>query len=160
MPKLTIDLVPKTCWYANVRSNVTVDKWYNIRKKCAEKAGHVCEVCGDVGTNQGYGHKVECHEVWEYNKGIQKLVGLVSLCPLCHKAKHIGLAELNGEYMLVLNHIQKVNKMSLKQASEFVAEAFQLWDEQSKYDWELDITYLDTYLNQNNYNDFLSQFKG
>lgn len=32
--KLTIELVPTTAFYSNVRSNVTSCQWNKIRKKC------------------------------------------------------------------------------------------------------------------------------
>ena len=82
--KLTIELVPKTSWYSNVRSNVSKNEWDIIRKKSYEHAGHVCEICGDIGTNQGVKHNVECHEIWDYNDETneQTLGGLISLCPI------------------------------------------------------------------------------
>lgn len=96
--KLTIELVPSTDFYSNVRSNVTQKEWDVIRKKSYERASNKCEICGDAGTNQGVKHKVECHEIWEYNdeSHIQKLIGLISLCPNCHKTKHAGLAQIKG----------------------------------------------------------------
>ena len=66
--KLTIELVPQTSWYTNVRSNVSKEQWDVIRKKCYAQANNVCEICGDTGKNQGYKHNVECHEIWEYNE--------------------------------------------------------------------------------------------
>jgi len=82
--KLTIELVPSTAWYSNVRSNVSKEVWDIIRKKSYAKANYKCEVCGDVGTNQGVGHKVECHEIWHYDDDshTQTLTGLISLCPI------------------------------------------------------------------------------
>jgi 5-methylcytosine-specific restriction endonuclease McrA len=51
---LTIELVPKTAWYTNVRSNVSKKEWDRIRKKSYQNAGHVCEICGDTGLNQNH----------------------------------------------------------------------------------------------------------
>lgn len=42
--KLTIELVPSTAWYSNVRSNVTQAEWDVLRKECYKKAGYVCEI--------------------------------------------------------------------------------------------------------------------
>ena len=61
--KLTIELVPSTAWYSNVRSNVTSSQWDVLRKECYKNAGYKCEVCGGKGPK----HPVECHEIWEYN---------------------------------------------------------------------------------------------
>ena len=80
--KLTIELVPRMCWYSNVRTNVTREKWDIIRKECYRKSNYKCEICGDKGTT----HPVECHEIWEYDdvNYVQKLIGFIALCPNCH----------------------------------------------------------------------------
>lgn len=145
--KLTIELVPKTCWYTNVRSNVTKSEWDSLRNLCYDRANHVCQVCGDTGKNQGYKHNVECHEIWDYddiNKK-QTLTGLIALCPYCHKCKHPGLAQINNELNIVINQLIKVNNMSEKQATKFLEDAFDIWSQRSKYEWELDITLINDY---------------
>jgi hypothetical protein len=146
--KLTIELVPKTCWYSNVRSNVTKNEWDIIRKKSYELANNQCEICGDVGKNQGVNHNVECHEIWEYDdlNKIQKLIGLISLCPYCHKTKHAGLAQMNGEENIVINQLIKVNNITRKDAIDYINDSFTIWRERSKHEWTLDISVLNQYL--------------
>lgn len=51
--KLTIELVPGTSFFNNVRSAVTTSEWNVIKKKCYKKAGYKCEICGDIEINQG-----------------------------------------------------------------------------------------------------------
>jgi len=81
-PKLTIELIPSTSFYTNVRSILPTKDWDRLRKESYIKANFKCQICGDVGTNQGYRHKLECHEIWVYQKdGVQLLKELVSLCP-------------------------------------------------------------------------------
>lgn len=146
--KLTIELVPKTAWLTNVRSKVSQTEWDKIRKKCYKAAGYKCEVCGDVGMNQDVGHAVECHEIWYYddeNKR-QVLTGLVALCPYCHKTKHAGLASIKGELHIVVKQLKKVNLMSDEEAKRYIDESFALWRERSKYEWFIDISYLQKYL--------------
>lgn len=142
--KLTIELVPKSCWYSNVRSNVTKAEWDKIRKKSYEAAGHKCEICGDTGRNQGFNHNVECHEIWHYDDESKKqtLVGMVSLCPRCHEVKHIGLAQIKGRFDLAVEQLMKVNNISKKEALNYINESFAIWSKRSRYKWELDITYL------------------
>jgi hypothetical protein len=146
--KLTIELVPKTCWYSNVRSNVTKNEWDIIRKKSYELANNQCEICGDVGKNQGVNHNVECHEIWEYDdlNKIQKLIGLISLCPYCHKTKHAGLAQMNGEENIVINQLIKVNNITRKDAIDYINDSFTIWRERSKHEWTLNISVLNQYL--------------
>jgi len=142
---LTIELIPSSSFYNNVRSNVTKAQWDKIRKKSYEKAGHKCEVCKDKGTNQGFRHNVECHEIWEYNDKAKKqtLTGMVSLCPRCHEVKHIGLAQIKGRFDLAVEQLMKVNDISLQEAHEYINSSFEVWSKRSEHDWELDIAYLD-----------------
>lgn len=146
--KLTIELVPSTAWYTNVRSNTTQAEWDTIRKKSYKKAGSKCEICGDVGQNQGVRHSVECHEIWEYDDAEHKqtLVGLVSLCPYCHKVKHPGLAQMKGEGDIVIAQLMKVNEITKEEASDYLSESFAIWRERSNYEWELDISYIEKFL--------------
>ncbi len=146
-PLLTIELVPKTSWYANLRSNVNKEEWDIIRKKCYTNANHKCEICGDTGKNQGFKHNVECHEIWKYdNKSKnQILIGLISLCPYCHKTKHVGLAQLNGEEEIVIKQLMKINNMTRDIAKEYIKKSFEIWEKRSKFDWNLNIDYLEKY---------------
>jgi 5-methylcytosine-specific restriction endonuclease McrA len=146
--KLTIELVPRTCWYSNVRSNVTKNEWDVIRKKSYEHANHVCEICGDVGTNQGVRHNVECHEIWDYNDETkeQTLLGLISLCPYCHKSKHVGLAQMNGELHIVVNQLMKVNDITEDEALNYINKSFDIWSKRSNFEWKLNTDYLKEYI--------------
>ena len=149
--KLTIELIPSSSWYDNVRSNVSEQQWNEIRKKSYTEANHVCEICGDNGLNQGYGHKVECHEIWEFdeNNKIQKLTGFISLCPMCHMVKHIGLANKRGHMDVAIKHLINVNNINKKKANELINGAFSLWKERSKTKWTVDILFIDKYLSPN-----------
>lgn len=143
--KLTIELVPETAWFSNVRSEVSKSTWDRIRRKCYKEAGYVCEICGGKGPK----HPVECHEIWEYNDDTYKqiLKGLISLCPNCHKVKHPGLAQIKGETDIVINQLMKVNNIPKTKAINYINESFNVWEERSKHEWECDISYLDEYLN-------------
>lgn len=150
--KLTIELVPSTAWYTNVRSNVTKEEWDTIRKKCYRLANDVCEICGDTSKNQGKLYNLECHEIWDYNdeKKIQTLTGLIGLCNYCHTVKHPGLAGVQGRSNIVIEQLIKVNKMSEGETEDYINEAFSIWKERSDHKWELDITYLKEYMNAEN----------
>ena len=138
--KLTIELVPQTSWYSNVRSNVTSSEWDVLRRGSYKKAGYKCEICSGVGPK----HPVECHEIWEYDDEAltQTLTGLVSLCPSCHQVKHIGLARIKGNYPKALKHLSEVNGITEEEAHEYVEECFKIWKERSKNKYTIDITIL------------------
>ena len=88
--KLGINLIPKSSWYKNLRSEFSKKRWDVLRKECYKKANYICEACGGKGDKW----PVECHEVWDFSKiGIQKLIRLIALCPLCHKCQHPGCTE-------------------------------------------------------------------
>jgi len=143
MIKLTSELVPKTAWYSNVRSNVPRSEWDIIRQRVYAAAGHICEVCGGVGKN----HPVECHEVWDYNDktNIQKLVRMIALCPACHSVKHLGRARAVGIYHLAMEQLMKVNGWNREEAIEYATGVFVEWKERSKHQWKINLDILKSY---------------
>ncbi len=138
-PRLTIELVPETAWYANLRKMLPPDIWDLLRKAVYEKAGHRCEICDGVGPK----HPVECHEVWSWthrrvtnsSHGGQRLERVQALCPACHEVKHFGFAETRGRGDKALVHLMKVNGWKKKEAQEYVAKAFRTWEKNSSIEW-------------------------
>lgn len=138
--KLKIELVPKTCWYSNLRKILPKGEWDKIRREVYKKANHKCEICG--AGNQ----KLNCHEIWGYDdkKNIQKLKGFQSLCTNCHWIKHFGLAGIKsneGELDMVKlkNHFQEINRISSEEFEKHVEEAFKIWVIRSKKEWVTDL---------------------
>jgi hypothetical protein len=142
--KLTVELIPKTCAASNIRTLIPTKYWNVLRKTSYKNAGFKCEICGGKGTDQGYKHDLECHEVWEYKVKlrVQKLVKLVSLCPLCHQAKHIGRAKYIGKLDEVTKHMKKVNGITKRRLDEYLEEQFTQYAEYSRIRWKLDLSYL------------------
>lgn len=143
--KLTIELVPETCFYSNVRSEVAKETWDIIRKKTYKIAKYKCEICNGIGNKW----KVECHEIWSYENGNQILKGFIALCPNCHKVKHAGLANLKDEMNIVINQLCYINKISVKEAKTYINDSFNVWKERNKVKWKLDISYIEKFLNEN-----------
>lgn len=144
-PRLTIELVPATSWYSNVRSHVSKSEWDEIRKKVYRSANYRCEVCSGVGKK----HPVECHEIWVYDDEnyIQELAGMQALCPMCHKVKHFGRTAAIGEGTAAMNHISEVNKWHLPRVKKYIQSAFQQWEQRSLHEWSLNLTHLGGYIN-------------
>ena len=144
MGRLTVELIPRTLFFSNVRTLLPKKYWNIIRKDSYDKADNKCEICGDTGKNQGYGHNVECHEIWDYNeeKKVQKLLGLVSLCPKCHQVKHFGRTSAIGKQPEAFKHMEKVNNWNHKQCLDHLKVAMSEWMERSKYKWFIDLSYL------------------
>lgn len=131
-------LIPSTSFFTNLRSMLPASEWDRLRRDCYQKAGHVCEVCGGRGPK----HPVECHEIWKYNtkKGVQRLDGLIALCPACHEVVHFGLAQVRGRGKIALKHMMKVNSMPEQQCLEIVEDAFRVWERRNQTKWKLDIS--------------------
>lgn len=140
---LTIELVPKTSWYKNVRSHVSQEEWDRLRSIIYERAGRVCEICGGKGRKW----PVECHEVWLYDdeRYVQKLERMIALCPECHEVKHIGLASVRGKQYQAMRHLSKVNGWSMEDARHYVEACFEQWSRRSSHEWTLDISYLEQF---------------
>ncbi len=137
--KLTIELVPSTSWYNNLRSMMKREQWDVLRHKVYKDYGNKCAICG---TDE----QLSCHEIWSYDdeKHIQKLTGLIALCELCHRVKHIGLTELEGHrgklaFEKVIEHFMKVNNCSQKEFEQHHNEALKLFEKRSQHQWTIDI---------------------
>jgi 5-methylcytosine-specific restriction endonuclease McrA len=106
-PKLTVEIVPESCHFKNVRSEVSKEQWDKLRKQTYRAANYRCEICGGKGDKW----PVECHEVRDYNEEtkMQKLVRLIVLCPACHEVKHLDLASLNGRFEEAVSHLRTIN---------------------------------------------------
>lgn len=137
---LTIELVPSTCFYDNLRSTLPKDLWDYLRKKTYAKAKNRCEVCHGRGPNW----PVECHEIWQYDdkKNVQKLAGLIALCPECHLVKHFGFSQIQGHAELSAEHLAKVNGWTKKQAEKHIESSFERWEERSQRRWDQDLSWL------------------
>jgi hypothetical protein len=140
-PKLTIELVPSTCWFSNVRSELPKKEWDRLRKESYGKANYVCEICGGSGRDQGYKHPVECHEIWHYDDDnkIQTLEGLISLCPRCHQCKHMGRTTIIGQQAVAFKHMEEVNGWTHKEVVDYVAQAFLEHRWRSGFEWKLNV---------------------
>jgi len=141
--RLEFELVPSTCWWSNVRSQVTKAQWEVCKDFVKKRSGSKCEICGGVGSMWA----VECHEIWEYDDEaqVQTLVGLIALCPTCHAAKHIGRTMevyTEREKERVYAHVQRVNNWDRILLVKAIQNAFAIWSIRSDWQWSLDVSYL------------------
>lgn len=138
MQKIHVDLVPKSCFFTNVRSQVSNEDWDWLRREAYKQACHQCEVCSARG-------RMEAHEIWHYDdkKLIQKLVGITCVCNLCHEIYHLGFAELNGHLPRAKKRLSKVNCWSKEETDLYVEAVFEIWHQRSQKKWNLDLSLLD-----------------
>lgn len=143
--ELHTEMVPMTAWGSNVRDHVRQSEWDKIKEWCYKRAGYHCEVCGQNGKLQGRAHRVEAHEIWHYddNNRIQTLLGLIALCPSCHKSKHYGRAISVGDDKFVRKHIKSINAhWTWKQVFDHCRDAISKWQERSMHNYTLNMDYL------------------
>ncbi|MGD9531334.1 DUF5710 domain-containing protein [Pseudonocardia sp.] len=93
---LFVDLIPRTCWFTNVRTCVTPQDWERLRRPIFRRAGYTCEACG-AAEDRGVRRWLEAHERWDFDErtGVQSLRRLISLCSPCH-VRHEALSVPNG----------------------------------------------------------------
>lgn len=146
-PKLAIELVPESCWFSNVRSRVTALEWNRLKRMSFVRAGYTCEICGEVGTEQGHEHPVECHEVFSFDEKTltQRLERFECLCPECHEVKHFGLSEARGRGEEAAKRLGRINGWSAEQVSAYISQMYERWHRHSKLEWKLDISLLDQF---------------
>ena len=119
MGRLTVELIPRTLFFSNVRTLLPKKYWNIIRKDSYDKAENKCEICGDTGKNQGYRHNVKCHQV-----------------------KHFGRTSAIGKQAEAFKHMEKVNNWNHKECVDHLRVAMSEWMERSKYQWFIDLSYL------------------
>lgn len=136
---LTIELVPETSWYNNLRKVISQKDWDVLRKQVYHKYNYHCGICNATGM-------MNCHELWEYDdvNHIQYLKGFIALCTLCHHCKHVGLARILADqgklnYNDVITHFCTVNHCNPFQMDRYVQDAFILWESRSNYLWKIDL---------------------
>lgn len=138
--RLTVELVPSTSWFTNLRSELSKDDWDRLRSTVYERAGNRCEICG----GRGLRHPVECHEIWFYDdqNRVQRLDGLIALCPACHEAKHMGYASSIGRGAQARAHLGRINGWSMDDVELYLETQFEQWSRRSQHQWTLDLSWL------------------
>ena len=133
---LFVDLIPRSCWFTNVRYCVHSSDWDRLKKYVYERTNYTCECCNASTMD------LEAHERWEYDDktNVQRLVRLVALCHMCHTTTHIGKAGIDGKGEEALKHLMKVRNFTRDEAINHKNDAFELWAERSSVDWKLDLS--------------------
>lgn len=134
---LTIDMTIRNDWKRQILEIMSEDEYEFIKKGCHSQNNYTCVVCGD----QGEQWKVECHENWTYDRQfkIQTLKDLTSLCPKCHKIRHLALDNKNieNEYIdnELIEHFIKVNNCTVEDFQNYYSNVKKRIKEEEKYFW-------------------------
>lgn len=146
--RLTVELVPRTTWWTNVRSKISRSEWEKCKNYSKAKTNGMCILCGGSGLQQGRRYATEAHEVWSYDdtNKIQTLVDIVPICPRCHQVKHLGRSRATmdpHQWAAVIQHFMDVNEMYDERIDEYLMDAFSVWERRSQFRWKLDVSLLE-----------------
>ena len=130
-------MLPVTTWEQNVRNILGSEAWDKMRKHAYKAAGFRCEICGDGG-------KLEAHERFDLinETGVQRLAAIESLCPYCHKARHLGIARRLGMLDAVKRHMLTVNGWTSAQLEAAIEDAFETWEQRAHWQWTVDLDFV------------------
>jgi len=137
---LFVDLIPASCFFKNVRSDIKESHWRVLSKLVRARAGGRCEICGFL-EDPSTGQYLDAHERWHYDDAtkVQKLMRIVSLCKPCHLYTHMGYASLQGKAEEAIAHKMKICGMSRAEVDLEIEAAFKLWEQRNKSEWVLDL---------------------
>jgi hypothetical protein len=140
---LFVDLVPRSCWFTNVRSYVSRRDWERLRRMITNRADRRCEAC-QRGEDRESRRWLEAHERWTYDDKtkVQMLRRLICLCTDCHTATHFGLASVDGKAEDAFRHLCAVTSLPADEAQRQINAAVELWRKRSIVEWKLDLSIL------------------
>lgn len=140
---LYVDMIPRSCWFTNVRSCVDAVDWDRIRRMVYTRAKNKCELCAHRPDRKA-GEYLEAHERWDYleSTGTQVLRRLIALCSPCHTATHFGLAQKRGLEAQARFQLESVNGWSAQDVALHIEGTVEVWYARDQRAWHLDITML------------------
>ncbi len=138
--RLTVELVPRSAWWRNLRDALTESRWKRLRQQVLTEQDWRCSICGARGIEADpfEGVQLVCDEVWRYDddKRIATLVGLQATCRMCSFVKHFGHAQIlaaQGSISIqqVVAHFCRVNDCREEAFEMHRAQAFAVWRRRS-----------------------------
>lgn len=136
-----MELVPSEAYGQNLRTMLDSYQWAECKWWSRAVTRNKCMICGGKGRK----YTTETHERWSYEvnedegTGIQRLTGLVALCPRCHAVKHFGRAEHKGHGDPIKAHAMRVNGWTSEQFEQHRQEEYQRWSRRKNIKWTVDI---------------------
>lgn len=145
MPAIMPDLLPVTSWGSNLAKLLIWRSWKAIRAPVMARRGYRCQICGG-----GSGQRLECHEIWAYSLppqgapeevvGVQRLMGLATLCPSCHEMFHLGFARVQGRATEAKARLMAVNRWSNSEFDAYHAAMGHRYESRCRWRWVLDLS--------------------
>jgi hypothetical protein len=128
------ELVPKPLWGKSVFRTIPKREWNKIREIVMAESEGRCQICGTLNEKG-----MTCHEIWSYGDSEQRaiLTGFRITCRECSLAHHIGLAKRQGLEEAAIQQLLKVNRISLLEAKQLIAEAKAKWRHRNEHEWKV-----------------------
>src|SRR6266542_3657855 len=133
--KLEVELVPRTAWGKNLRTQPPRREWGKIRTDVCAYQGHKCAICKAEG-------RLICHELWDYDdrNHIQKLTGFKAVCSMCNNVIHLGHTTVLAEQgkvgiKKVEERFMKVKQCDLQTFRQHAIQAGFQHLERSRHQW-------------------------
>jgi hypothetical protein len=143
---LTTELVPRPCFYANLRGRMRPADWTRLARSVVELQDYRCAVCQEPGQGRGPQRGLQCHEHWVYDdaRGVQRLGCFLALCVWCHRVKPLGHAGLLAgagklDYARVVQQFLRVNRCTLAAFEAVSRASAEEWQERSEREWTTDL---------------------
>ncbi len=142
---MQIEPIPSTSWGSTLANLLTKTAWDRLRLRATHHFAHLCQICGEGSHNA-----IEVHELWTYempkrrwDPGVQRLVGLLSVCGRCHRCFHPGFASLMGRGAEAVERIGLVNRWTRAETEDYLEWASAVWRQRSEVPWSLDLGFID-----------------
>lgn len=156
---LGADRLPGSVWGSNLRAILPTSRWVALSRRTAERAGRVCEVCGQPSFYGEGTRNPDCHEIWKFDghgsHPVQRLAGVIALCGACHETQHSGLAELNDRWDSMIATLGRVNGWDRAGAVADIERSRERYRELSSTEWDLDLTLLNGWVALDGYPDLV-----
>lgn len=155
--RIKIQMIPKSAYGKNVRSEVSASEWRRISLFVREQAAvcvggdengpcrivYRCEICGEEYEKIS---DLDAHEEWTFQNGKQKLKNIRAVCVKCHRVIHLGRTIHAGFEKEAKRWFCQVNRCSKKEYRKARDKAFRKWNKRSGMRWKLDISNLERIL--------------
>jgi hypothetical protein len=156
--RLTAELLPETLRGSDQRKLISDADWERLSRLVFARARGRCEWCtARCLTPDGRPQQPHCHELWTFThrrgRHVQRLDRLIALCSDCHRVRHCGLAELNGEYNSLVQHLRRVNEWTTAQAVEELERAANAHEHRYLVEWDVDLSLLAEFITIDGYPD-------
>lgn len=132
--KLKPRLVPEPLWGISASRRLKASQWQQIRRDALDAAGAACEICG-AARPKG----MVCDEEWGYEGQVATLTGSASSALTATPSPTSAGRRFDGFAEIALQHMARVNDMTIAEAIEVVDAEVVAWQRRSRNTWHVEV---------------------